>query len=238
MKLSVRRLMSPLIAILILSLLVTGCAPTATPAATDAVEPAAEQPTSDAAPVDATEPTQAPASAEDITITFLMEGNYTEKGMAAIQEYFIDGFEAAHPGVKLEMNFVEKDIFTITRTALSSEDGPDLVFTTAALIVDLANAGLLNPLDKYAEQYQWQDKLASWAYNSGVISDQLYAMPMGFESMYLYYNKTILDQNGWVPPTNREELETLCAAMAEKGMSCFGSSNTEWKGVNEWWVSV
>ena len=55
--------------------------------------------------------------------------------------------------------------------------------------------------------------------------------------MHLFYNKEVFGQNGWKLPTNREELNVADAALA-KGIIPFGAGNADWKGVNEWLMTV
>ena len=74
--------------------------------------------------------------------------------------------------------------------------------------------------------------------NTGVYGGKLYALPRDYESMHLFYNKDVFKQNGWKLPTNRAEFEQIADAALAKGIIPFGAGNADWKGVNEWLMTV
>ena len=57
-------------------------------------------------------------------------------------------------------------------------------------------------MDNYAEKNGWKDKLLPWAYESGILDGKLYSLPLTYESMILFYNKTLFDKKGWTIPNN------------------------------------
>ena len=74
--------------------------------------------------------------------------------------------------------------------------------------------------------------------NTSVYGGKLYALPRDYESMHLFYNKELFKQNGWKLPTNRQEMEQVADAALAKGIIPFGAGNADWKGVNEWLMTV
>src|SRR5258708_1752791 len=113
---------------------------------------------------------------------------------------FQDTFNKAHPNIEVDYQYTD-DEWNATKTALQGGAGPDVVITPGPSFADLlANAQQLVPLDDYAKKYGWQDKLQPWAYNSSIANGKLWSMPLTFETMLLYYNKTQFDKNSWKPP--------------------------------------
>ena len=168
---------------------------------------------------------------EPITITWWTEAG---GGMPTnLQEALIEPFEAANPGVKLQI-IGQEDINNTLRTALAAGEAPDILQTPgASFIAESIAAGLVLPLDEYAEQYGWQDKLLSWAYESGILEGHLYSIPLTYESMILLYNKTVFDEHGWAVPTTLSELETVAEAAVAAGINPFAYGNVGWKPTNE-----
>ncbi len=168
---------------------------------------------------------------EEITITWWTEAG---AGMPTnLQEAFIEPFEAAYPGVRLEI-IGQEDINNTLRTAMAAGEAPDILQTPgASFIAESIAAGFVLPLDDYAEQYGWEDKLLDWAYQSGVLEGHLYSIPLTYESMILLYNKTVFEEHGWEVPTNLEEMEAVAEAAVEAGLYPFAYGNVGWQPTNE-----
>lgn len=155
-----------------------------------------------------------------------------------IQELVVDPWNEAHPGYRLELTETP-DLNSVVRTAISAGEAPDIVQTAgAAFVAELVEAGVVEPLDSYAEEWGWDSKLLNWAYQSGIVNDSLYSIPLTYESMILLYNKTLFDENGWVPPTTLEEMETLAAEIEAAGIVPFMYGNSGWQPTNEHLVGI
>jgi raffinose/stachyose/melibiose transport system substrate-binding protein len=179
----------------------------------------------------------APPQQDKVVITIWGE-NVQEELRSVILDGFVKSFNDAHPNIEIDYQFVETQ-WDSTRTALQAGSGPDIIVSPGpAFVLELVNAGAVLPLNEYAEQYGWQEIIQPWAYNSGVSNEQLWALPLTYESMLLYYNVTQFEANNWKVPTTRAELEALCESVHDAGKWCFSHSNQFWKGVNEWLVSV
>ena len=77
-------------------------------------------------------------------------------------------FNAQHDDIELDIVFKE-EVTETTRTALLSGTGPDIFESPGpSYIKMLQDAGFVQSLDKYDNQYGWKDKLLPWAYNSGM----------------------------------------------------------------------
>lgn len=87
--------------------------------------------------------------------------------------------------------------------ALGSEDAPDIIHVGGDRLGELADAGLVAPLDEYLRD--WPD----WRYYSPTVREgvtyqsQVWAIPYGLDTRFLYFRRDIFDQVGlgadWSP---------------------------------------
>jgi len=123
----------------------------------------------------------------------------------------------------------------LIRTAVVAGSGPDIIATDgAAFTFELASAGLMEPLNSYVEQYGWNDLIPSWALGLVEIEGSFYGIPEELESVVLYYNKTLFEENGWEPPSTIDELVSLAETIQEAGVIPFAHAYSECIPCNEW----
>lgn len=175
---------------------------------------------------------EAPAVATEgeVTITW-----WTESGglPANVEEAFIQPFEEANPGIKLEI-IPQESINDTLRTAIQAGEAPDILQTPgASFIAEFVDAGTVEVLDTYADDLGWEEKLLDWAYQSGQLGGNLYSIPLTYESMVLYYNKALFDENGWEVPTNLEEFNAIADAAVAAGINPLAYGNATWQPSNE-----
>ncbi len=139
-----------------------------------------------------------------------------------------------------EVEFVpQANNWDVIRTALAGGSGPDVVITPGpSFVFELAKAGLLLPMDEYTRGLGWDKNIVSWALSLGSVDGTLYSIPVELETMILYYNKTLFEQNGWTPPKTIDELMTLAQTIQDAGIMPFSGSNSEWRPANEWYASA
>jgi raffinose/stachyose/melibiose transport system substrate-binding protein len=156
------------------------------------------------------------------------------------KEHIEKPFEKANPGIDLKVNFENsEELDRLVRTALQGGEGPDLVPTLGpSIALEYVEAGLFSPLDDYAEQYGWQDKILDWALDSGRLKGKLYSVPMEFETMVLYYNKSLFEEKGWKPPRDREELESLAEEAQGQGITPFSAGIGDLVNTMEWYPTI
>ena len=108
------------------------------------------------------------------------------------------------------------------RPALAAGAGPDIVPTHGpSFVAEFALADQLMPLDDLADQFGWEEMFVPWALNLGRVQGTLYSLPQELETMVLFYNRTVFEENGWEPPTTMDELEALSAQIQEAGIIPF-----------------
>ena len=94
------------------------------------------------------------------------------------------------------------------------------------------------PLDDYAQKLGWNDRILPVFVELGKYNGKLYALPKTYETLGLFYNKTLFAKEGWTPPTTIAELEKLADAMLAKGIVPFAAGNADWRPTNEHYVSI
>jgi len=157
----------------------------------------------------------------------------------ALKTYMVDAFNEQGNGNSVSIDYRGNELDKQLRVALLSGTGPDVVNTPGpSFVATMARAGQLLPLDDIAEEKGWNDRLLPFFMDLGRFDGKLYALPKTYETLGLFYNKRVFEENGWTPPKTLEELDTLAAAMMAKGMVPCGSGNADWRAANEWHVSI
>ena len=129
--------------------------------------------------------------------------------------------------------------------ALSGDDAPDVVQAnnSRSEMGQYVGAGLLVPLDEYAEAYGWFDRfpesvraLASYSEDGAVFGEgQLYGLPQMGEIVGLFYNKTKLDELGIEPPATTDEFVAAVEAAQAAGETPVQFGNSEgWPGIHQY----
>ncbi len=157
----------------------------------------------------------------------------------ALDALLVTPFDKAHPGNPLDIEFRGSVVDRQIRIALLSGTAPDIVMTPGpSYVVPMEGAGELLPLDTYAARYGWNTRLLPAIVHIGTYKGHLYALPRTDETMALFYDKPLFARNRWAVPKTLDDLQTLAAAMMAKGITPFGAGNADWRGANEWYVTL
>jgi raffinose/stachyose/melibiose transport system substrate-binding protein len=161
-------------------------------------------------------------------------------GAENYKKYYIDPYTKLNPGVTV--NASPNNVDTINQkiqVALAAGSGPDIIPTPgSSTAIPFGTAGYLADLTSNAEENGWKDKLLPWALDMGYIDGKLEALPTSYETLVVYYNKTLFEENGWKPPTDRASLETLADDMKAKDITPFAAGNASYQPATEWLVSA
>ena len=148
-------------------------------------------------------------------------------------------FAEVNPDVNLVIDYRGNELDKQLRVAMLSGSGPDVVYTPGpSYVAPMAQAGQLLPLDDYAKQYGWSDRILPVFLEMGRYDGTLYALPKTYETLGLYYNASLFEENGWEVPTDIASLEALADQMLEMGVTPFAAGNSDWRGANEWFVTL
>ena len=121
-----------------------------------------------------------------------------------------------------------------------SGSGPDIVYTAGpSYVASMAQAGQLLPLDDYAAKARLERprscRCSSSSANTTASSTRC---AKTYETLGLFYNKTLFDKNGWKAPTTIAELEALADDDEGQGIVPFAAGNADWRPTNEHYVSI
>jgi raffinose/stachyose/melibiose transport system substrate-binding protein len=175
----------------------------------------------------------------DATVTY-----WTALDGAEVRRYFgkaiVDGFAGAHAGKKVKVVYKNSaDLERDVRLALAAGTAPDVVETNGpAFIPELAQQHYLIDLTDYATRFGWKADLLPWVPSVGAVGGRLYSIPTQLETLGIFYNKTLFDQRGYLPPRNRRELETMCEDLKKNGIVPFAAGNRDFAQTIEWFTSV
>jgi raffinose/stachyose/melibiose transport system substrate-binding protein len=154
-------------------------------------------------------------------------------------------FEDKYPNVTIErVSRSFEDLNKTLRLAINSDDAPDVVQANngRSIMGAFVGAGLLRPLDGYAEAYGWDERfsddvrsLASYSEDGSTFgSGNLYGVPQVGELVGLWYNKSKLEALGIDVPQTTVDLEAALQVAAEAGEVPIQFGNQEgWPGIHE-----
>lgn len=172
---------------------------------------------------------------EQISLWFWGAEPYAQEAM---QEFLVDEYNNSQDKYELTVEFrpsVDADMMT----ALAANQGPDIVYGSGpAFVMPLVEAGKLEPMDAYAEEYGWADRILTPYYESGTVNGKLYSLVNGISTMGVFYNTKVLADNGWEVPTTIEDMEKIMDEAMEKGMYASVTGNKGWQPVNENYASL
>ncbi len=156
-----------------------------------------------------------------------------------IKENIVEPFDKANPEQSLKIDYRGTELDKQLRVAMLSGNGPDVVYTAGpSYVAPMAQSGQLMPLDDYAAKYKWQDRILPVFLKMGEYNGKLYALPKTYETVGLFYNRTLFEKHGWQAPKTLDEMETLADAMLKEGITPFAAGNADWRGANEWFVTL
>lgn len=248
-----KKLTTLLSALFALSLLLGACAPISQQATGQAP---AEQPAATQAPAAEAAPTQPPATEAEATqpaapeaagqVTLVVWDQFYRDVEMKVMDTLNEEFEAAHPGVKVERVVKTLDDLKVTlKQAMAQADGPDVAQVNQGRsdMGAMVQADLLLPLNDYATQFKWADRISSSVANRNSFTadgktfgqGNLYGVSPTAEVVGVYYNKGIFEANGWQIPKTYEEFLALLGAIKAKGITpiSFGSLDG-WPAIHEY----
>jgi raffinose/stachyose/melibiose transport system substrate-binding protein len=140
----------------------------------------------------------------------------TNPAQVKIWEEVARAFEAKHPGVKVEMQFLENEAYKAKLpTILQSKDRPHIIYSWAGGVLKAQiEAGVLEDITPAMKGYS--DQLAPAAVAAFTQDGKIYGVPMVLSQVGFFYNKDLMAKAG-VDGTKIKTWDDLLAAVkAEK----------------------
>lgn len=137
-----------------------------------------------------------------------------------ITEKFVDALHEVHPEINLQIvSYGGKNGAGYSQYSLEMDDMPDIYVTSKDFhkefmperLVDLAG-------------YDFINRYSSFLLNSLDVNGGIYLLPTGYTVYGMFYNKTILQENGWEVSTSFEELVALAPQIEAAGYQPFANA--------------
>jgi raffinose/stachyose/melibiose transport system substrate-binding protein len=209
--------------LLVLTLIFTACAQQP-----EQAEVAEESVPEEAAPEGEPEP-----ETDKVTVGIWFEADETGECLA---EAVVNPFNEQSDSIFVEA-VLQPEAEGAQRTALAGGAGPDIVDTSGpSFVAELVKADQLLPLDDLSDEFEWQNQFVPWALSLGTVDGKLYSLTDELETVLLYYNKTLFEENGWELPNTIDELNALAEEIDAAGIIPFADANADWRPANEWFI--
>jgi raffinose/stachyose/melibiose transport system substrate-binding protein len=148
-----------------------------------------------------------------------------------IWEEVARGFEAQHPGVKVEMQFLENEAYKAKLpTILQSKDRPHIIYSWAGGVLKAqVEAGVIEDISAQVKGYS--DQIAPAAMSAFTLDGKVYGLPMVLSQVGFYYNKELMTKGG-VDGTKIKTWDDLLAAV--KTLKAAGVTPIVVGGADKW----
>jgi raffinose/stachyose/melibiose transport system substrate-binding protein len=120
----------------------------------------------------------------------------TNPAQIKIWQEVVHDFEASHPGVKVEMQFLENEAYKAKLpTILQSKDRPHIIYSWAGGVLKAqVEAGVIEDISGQVKGYT--DQIAPAAISAFTIDGKIYGLPMVLSQVGFYYNKELMAKGG------------------------------------------
>ncbi|WP_432139620.1 MULTISPECIES: ABC transporter substrate-binding protein [unclassified Streptomyces] len=157
-------------------------------------------------------------SSNDGKIHILVYGDASNK----VEKQIVDTFNKTSD-VKAVLDTIPgADYQQKLQTIIGTPQAPDVFFNWGGgSIQPFVKADLLMPLDDFiAKDPNLKDKFLPSVFNSAVIDDKAYGIPMrGTQPVLLFHNKNVLDKAGVQPPKTWDDLLTAVTKLKKEGVT-------------------
>lgn len=151
-----------------------------------------------------------PAAAQE-TIDWMHISSIPEE--VAIMEAAVAEYEAAHPDIKINMQFLENEAFKAKLTTLLQSDAaPDIFYSWGGgVLTEQAAAGVLRPVEELVDPAV-AESLGSGGMTAFTRDGHVYGLPQQVSEVVLWYNKALFEQAG-VDPASLSTWDGFLAAV-------------------------
>ena len=179
----------------------------------------------------------ASAARADTTLeywTWNNEGDYVK-----VDESAVARFEAANPGVKVEVTYLAyADYMTKLKSTLAASQPPDIFQVPwDSGFRDLADSGKLAPMS--AVLASGFPAISQSAKDFVSLNGEVWALPLDLNTLQIAYNKNVFAEAGLSPPTSVDDLKAIAAKLKEQGH--FGvalGTKDKWAGGDSWFAQL
>lgn len=137
-----------------------------------------------------------------------------------ITDEFLEAFHREYPEVNLEIyNYVGMNGSGYAQHILEQGELADIYVSTQSFSRQAQEKYLLN-----LSNYSFVNNYTTLLLDAQEINGGIYLLPTGYQLCGIYYNKTLLRENGWQVPESFEELVTLSEQIEAAGYRTMGNA--------------
>ncbi|MDR3170010.1 MAG: extracellular solute-binding protein [Treponema sp.] len=164
------------------------------------------------------------------TITLNLWHIQTQEGSRVAIDNAARRFEAANPGVKVNVSVYENDPYKTKIKTVTGDEFPDVFHSWGGgWLKSFVDAGLVQDITN--ESKAWAAKVSADALRFNSFDGKVYGSPYANTSTPLYYNKSLFDKYGLKFPETWAELEAVCDTFIKNGIYPFALGNrSKWPG--------
>jgi raffinose/stachyose/melibiose transport system substrate-binding protein len=147
-------------------------------------------------------------------------------------------FEAAHPGVKVELNYVEDDLYSTIGlpNLLTGRNAPDIYFEwTGQRLANRYAEGYAADITPATQSGALAGLFDDATFGPATVDGKIVMVPYSADvTNVLWYNTQILDTNAVKPPTTWAELLAACDTLSGAGVIPIASGNKDLWAAGNW----
>jgi len=122
----------------------------------------------------------------------------------------IEQFQKDHPNITLDIQAIPPDGYkTRLKTVAAADEMPDVfILSNGSMTQEFAAGKLIQPVNELIDSHtEWKEGFMPNSFDAFTVDGNIYSAPMGLSpTSILYYNKTILEENGLTVPKTWDEL--------------------------------
>ncbi len=127
-------------------------------------------------------------------------------------------YKENNPDVEVIVEATDFNNYTSTlKTMIAAGDAPDIMFGRPKMFAELVQAGQI--LDLSGADFL--EKVSESSLDSMIVDGKVYGLPLDVQSMGVFYNKALFEENGFLVPQTYSELIEICKSMESKGITPF-----------------
>ena len=181
----------------------------------------------------------APAVQADTTVKYLNIASIP--GEVALMQDAVKEYEAAHPGVKIELPFLENEAFKAKLTTLlQSSEAPDIFHSWGGgVLTEQAKAGVLRPIEGVISQ-EAKDAQGTAGVAAFTRDGHIYGMARDVAEVVIWYNKKLFKQAG-VDPASLATWDGFLAGVKkfkDAGITPFALGAKDKWPAHFWWSKL
>ncbi len=176
-------------------------------------------------------------SEKTVTVTFWNAYSTGGAEVQHINKVIIPAFEKSHPGIKVQdVTIPYDDLHQKLVTAVAGGQLPDLVRSDIIWVPELANLGVLDPLDKDMPDFKsYASKVFNGPLQTNYWKGHYYGLPLDTNTRIFVYNPKVLSAIGASgPPQTFAQLQSMSAQAKAKGVQLYAESGLGGWNVLPW----